>query len=183
MPTLNASFRRRFAAGALALCLLLALAPSGAFAGGGRAGTSGLTPIVLFPAWHFTRLTVTVNHQRTDPACASSGTFEDLVFEDPGPAFSQVCRDELLTLRYSAKGHKPMRLRFSEQPGVTVSIADYGRTESAPFYEDMYQALEGAGYTRNVNIRVAGYDARLTPDMAGFLRRSVHLIQETYRQN
>ena len=69
-----------------------------------------------------------------------------------------------------------MRLRFSEQPGVTVSIADFGKTESAPAYEPMYQALEGAGYTRNVNIRVAGYDARLTPDMDGFLRRSVHLI-------
>src|SRR4029077_7661058 len=71
----------------------------------------------------------------------------------------------------------------SEQPGVTVSIADYGRTESAPFYEDMYQELEAAGYTRNVNIRVAGYDARLTPDMAGFLGRSKRLIEETYRQN
>src|SRR5258705_1331545 len=76
-----------------------------------------------------------------------------------------------------------MRLRFSEQPGVTVRIADYGRTESAPAYEDMYRALEAAGYTRNVNIRVAGYDARLTPDMAGFLGRSKRLIEETYRQN
>ena len=37
--------------------------------------------------------------------------------------------------------------------------------------------------SRNVSIRVAGYDARLTPDMAGFLRRSKHLIEETYRQN
>jgi lecithin-cholesterol acyltransferase len=66
---------------------------------------------------------------------------------------------------------------------VTVSIADYGRTESAPFYEDMYKALEAAGYTRNVNIRVAGYDARLTPDMAGFLERSKQLIESTYREN
>ena len=87
-----------------------------------------------------------------------------------GRPFSQVCRDELLTLRYDAKAAQADRLRFSEQPGVTVSIADYGRTESAPFYEPMYEALEARRlHARNVNIRVAGYDARLTPDMAGFL--------------
>ena len=172
---------RRLAALIAVLVLVAAMAPGSALAK--KPASPGLTPIVLFPAWHFTRLEVTVKNQRTDAACPSSGTFEDLVFLDPGPTFSQVCRDELLTLRYDAKTHKPMRLRFSEQPGVTVSIADYGRTESAPFYEDMYKALEAAGYTRNVNIRVAGYDARLTPDMAGFLRRSKQLIEETYRQN
>ena len=32
----------------------------------------------------------------------------------------------------------------------------------------MYETLEAAGYTRDKNIRVAGYDARLTPDMADF---------------
>jgi lysophospholipase-3 len=191
MPTLETTIRRRLTVGIVIGCILLALVPASAV---GRAGpspaaqahgaTADLTPIVLFPAWHFTRLTFTVKHQRTDPGCPDSGTFEDLVFEDPGPAFSQVCRDELMTLRYDAsKSHQPIRLRFSEQPGVTVSIPDYGMTESAPFYEDMFHALEAAGYTRNVNIRVAGYDARLTPDMAGFLRRSVHLIEETYRQN
>ncbi|MBK5334053.1 MAG: hypothetical protein JJD93_18900, partial [Ilumatobacteraceae bacterium] len=143
----------------------------------------GLTPIVLFPAWHFTRLEVTVHNQHVDPNCPSTGTFEDLAFFDPGPTFSQVCRDELLTLRYDADSHKPMPRRFSEQRGVKVTIADYGLTSSAPAYEPMYQALEAAGYTRDSNIRVAGYDARLTPDMGGFLQRSKHLIEETYRQN
>ena len=66
---------------------------------------------------------------------------------------------------------------------MTVKIADYGRTESAPAYEPMYQALEAAGYRRDRDIRVAGYDARLTPDMAGFLERSKHLIEATYRDN
>ena len=51
----------------------------------------------------------------------------------------------------------------------SVRILDYGKTESAPFYEPMYEALEAAGYTRDQNVRVAGYDARLTPDMDGFL--------------
>jgi lysophospholipase-3 len=145
--------------------------------------TTGPTPIVLFPAWHFTRLQVTVHNQHTAAACPRSGQFEDLVFLDPGPPFSQVCRDELLTLRFDANPHKPMRLRFSEQPGVTVRIADYGRTASAPAYEPMYEALEAAGYTRDRDIRVAGYDARLTPDMSHFLRRSMHLIEATYRDN
>ncbi|MEO5939556.1 MAG: hypothetical protein ABIZ72_01530, partial [Candidatus Limnocylindrales bacterium] len=130
MPTLDATIRRRLMVGALVASLILILAPASALGRGAiaetasRAGSADVTPIVLFPAWHFTRLTVTVKNQRTDPACSSSGTFEDLAFEDPGPAFSQVCRDELLTLRYSGRAHQPIRLRFSEQPGVTVSVAD-----------------------------------------------------------
>lgn len=76
-----------------------------------------------------------------------------------------------------------MAQRFSNQPGVTVAIKDFGRTESAPFYEDLYATLEGAGYVRNQNIRVAGYDSRLTPDQGGFLPRSITLIEETYRAN
>jgi lecithin-cholesterol acyltransferase len=165
---------------ALLLLIPATLTPTEAAA---KPAGPGVTPVVLFPAWHFTRLTVTVKHQTTDPNCPRSGTFEDLVFEDPGPAFSQVCRDELMTLRYDRHSPKPMRLRFHEQRGVTVSIPDYGTTASAPFYEPMYEALEAAGYTRDKDIRVAGYDARLTPDMGGFLQRSKHLIEQTYREN
>jgi lecithin-cholesterol acyltransferase len=173
--------RARIAAAIVALVLIGSATTGTALAK--KPATDGLTPIVLFPAWHFTRLQVTVNHQRTDSACPRSGTFEDLVFFDPGPPFSQVCRDELLTLRYDPNPRKPMRLRFSEQPGVAVRIADYGKTASAPAYEPMYEALEAAGYKRDKDIRVAGYDARLTPDMAGFLQRSKHLIEATYRAN
>ena len=162
------------------LCLLLAF-PVAVQAKQG--GGSGLTPIVLFPAWHFTRLTVTVKNQTVDPNCPRNGTFEDLVFGDPGPTFSQLCRDELLTLRYDSRSNKPIPVRFRNQRGVKVTIADYGKTASAPFYEPMYQALEAAGYTRDRNIRVAGYDSRLTPDQAGFLQRSKRLIERTYRQN
>jgi lysophospholipase-3 len=165
---------------ALLLLIFAALMPGTAVA---KPAGPGVTPIVLFPAWHFTRLTFTVKHQTTDPNCRGSGTFEDLVFKDPGPAFSQVCRDELMTLRYDRRSHKPMRLRFDEQRGVTVSIPDYGKTASAPFYEPMYKALEAVGYTRDQDIRVAGYDARLTPDMGGFLPRTKRLIEQTYREN
>ena len=94
-----------------------------------------------------------------------------------------MCRDKLLTLHYDPNPALPMPLRFSNQRGVTVQIIDYGTTQSAPFYESMYEALEAAGYVRNANVRVAGYDARLTPDMGGFLARTKKLIEETYRDN
>jgi lysophospholipase-3 len=143
-----------------------------------------LTPVVLFPAFHFTKLEVIVRDQTTAPGCPRSGTFQDW-FSNPHPsqAFSQVCRDELMTLRYNPDPSLPMPQRFSEQPGVTVKIIDYGQTSSAPFYGPLYHALEKAGYTADKNIRVAGYDARLTPDMGGFLPRTVALIEATYRAN
>jgi len=34
-----------------------------------------------------------------------------------------------------------------------------------------------------VNLRVAGYDFRLNPDMGGFMDRTTDLIEETYREN
>jgi lysophospholipase-3 len=155
--------------------------PSGTVA---RATKPRLTPVILFPAFHLTRLRVTARNQTVDLACPRSGSFED-VFQnpDPGGRFSQVCRDKLMTLRYNANPMLPMPRRFSDQPGVTVSVIDYGKTDSAPYYQPMYRALERAGSTANVNIRVAGYDARLTPDQGGFLHRAISLIEQTYRGN
>ncbi len=129
--------------GALLVLALIMPAPADA------AAPSGLTPIVLFPAFHLTRLRVAVHNQ----------------------------------LRYDFGSRKPMAERFHEQPGVTASVADYGSTASAPLYEPMYRALEAAGYTRNRNVRVAGYDARLTPDQGGFLGRTIRLIEQTSREN
>jgi lysophospholipase-3 len=169
---------------ALAAALVLVLGVSSAAAAAPTRGSGELTPIVLFPAFHFTKLEVTVRNQTTDPSCPRSGTFEDWFLNDqPSTTFSQVCRDELLTLRYDDNPAKPMPERFSNQRGVSVEIIDYGKTESAPFYEPMYEALEAAGYTRDANIRVAGYDARLTPDQTGFLQRTKKLIEDTYRDN
>jgi lecithin-cholesterol acyltransferase len=153
---------------------------------GTAAGTAhpGLTPVVLFPAFHFTKLQVTVRDQTAFPGCPRSGSFQDWFLNpDQGTTFSQICRDELLTLRYDRRSHAPMRLRFSNQRGVSVRIVDYGSPASAPFYGPLYNALEAAGYVAGRNLRVAGYDARLTPDMGGFLRRTKHLIERTSRQN
>jgi lysophospholipase-3 len=142
----------------------------------------GLTPIVLFPAYHFTRLLVTVHDQRIDLACPRSGSFEDFFPNpSPSPTFSQVCRDELMTLSY--RPHGAWETRFGDGKGVNVGIEDYGKVASAPFYQPMFDALRAAGYTLDKNVRVAGYDARLTPDLGGFLERTQRLIEDTYRDN
>ena len=146
------------------------------------AGT--LTPVVVFPAFHFTILEVKVKHQSVFPECPTSGQFEDWFLNpNPSPEFSQVCRDKLLTLVVDPNSSTPMSERFSNQPGVKVRVKHYGNTESAPFYEPLYAFLEEHGYVRNVNIRVAGYDARLTPDIDDFVRQTRALIEETYYQN
>jgi lysophospholipase-3 len=141
-----------------------------------------LTPIVLFPAYHFTRLLVTVHNQRIDSACPSSGSFEDF-FPNPAPSttFSQICRDELMTLSY--RPHGAWETRFDDPKGVDVQIENYGQVASAPFYQPMFDALQAAGYTLDGNVRVAGYDARLTPDLGGFLVRTKRLVEDTYRDN
>jgi lecithin-cholesterol acyltransferase len=146
------------------------------------ANRAALTPIVLFPAYHFTRLLVTVHNQRVDAACPSSGSFEDF-FPNPAPSttFSQVCRDELMTLTY--RPHGAWATRFGDPKGVDVEIEDYGQVASAPFYQPMFDALQAAGYTLDGSVRVAGYDARLTPDLGGFLERTKRLVEDTYRDN
>jgi hypothetical protein len=60
-----------------------------------------------------------------------------------------------------------------------VRIADFGAVTSAPFYQPMFDALQAAGYTLDRNVRVAGYDARLTPDLGGFLERTKRLDEDT----
>jgi lecithin-cholesterol acyltransferase len=171
---------RTFGMVAVAVTLAGLVLSAGAIAS--RNDDGAQTPIVLFPAYHFARVLVTVHDQRVDPACPRSGSFEDF-FPNPGPSttFSQVCRDELLTLSYRSRG--AWQTRFSEPRGVDVEIEDYGKVASAPFYQPMFDALQAAGYTLDKNVRVAGYDARLTPDLGGFLERTKRLIEDTYRDN
>src|ERR1035437_5566540 len=97
--------------------------------------------------------------------------------------FIHVCQDKLMTLVYNRWPSLPMSQRFSDQPGVTVTIEDYGKTESAPNYELLYAGLEKAGWDRKTNIRVAGNDPRLSPDIGNFLPRTIALIEETYQSN
>jgi lecithin-cholesterol acyltransferase len=163
----------------LIIAMLMAAMPS-------HAADDALTPVVLFPGWASTVLEVEVDGQTAFPECPSSGMFEWVGgnFSDY-PGFGQVCVDQYLTLVIDPKRNKPMEKRISNQDGVSVSIKDYGSTESVLdwFYEPMFTFLEGAGYERNVNIRVAGYDSRLSPNLDGFLERTINLIKETYHDN
>ncbi|GAA1948089.1 lipase/acyltransferase domain-containing protein [Amycolatopsis minnesotensis] len=164
--------------------VLAALAAVLVFSGTAVAAPPGRTPVVLFPAFHLTKLAVTVDGQTSAPGCPASGSFEDWYQNDrPSTTFSQVCQDRLRTLRYDANPAVPMAARFSEQPGVHVRIRDYGRTTSAPYYEALYRKLEANGYRRDHDIRVAGYDSRLTPDQDDFLRRTRRLVEDTYLAN
>ena len=86
-----------------------------------------------------------------------------------------------MTLSY--RPHGAWETRFGDGKGVNVGIEDYGKVASAPFYQPMFDALRAAGYTLDRNVRVAGYDARLTPDLGGFLERTQRLIEDTYRDN
>jgi lecithin-cholesterol acyltransferase len=158
-------------------------APATAKASLERPSAGARTPVVMFPAYFFTTLKVTVHHQTVAPECPSSGSFRVFFLNDEPSAFSLVCQQKLLTMRYQANPGKPMPQRFSDQRGVDVRIENYGKTESAPFYEPMYEALEEAGYVRDRDIRVAGYDSRLTPDMRNFRNRAKRLIEDTYRDN
>src|SRR2546428_3112841 len=86
---------------------VFSILPAGVTASGPRG--SGGTPIVLFPAFHFTRLLVTVDNQTAAPDCLRSGTFTDWFLNDrPSPTFSQICRDKLLTVRFNPNRRIPM---------------------------------------------------------------------------
>ena len=102
----------------------------------GPALADPLTPVVVFPGFHNSKLEVKVQNQSVAPECPTSGTFEDWFRNDsPSTEFSQVCQDKLLTLVVDPDDSKPMPERFSNQPGVTVELKNFGQTQSAPFHE------------------------------------------------
>jgi lecithin-cholesterol acyltransferase len=110
----------------------------------GKSRERARTPVVMFPAYFFTTLRVNVHHQTVAPECPRSGSFRVFFLNDEPTSFSTVCQMKLLTLRYDAKRGKPISRRFSDQHGVDVRIENYGNTESAPFYEPMYEAPRGS---------------------------------------
>ncbi|MEV4869269.1 lipase/acyltransferase domain-containing protein [Streptomyces syringium] len=172
-------FGKSWLRGVAAALIVLVSAP-----GTADASPPDRAPVVLFPAFHATKLKVSVDQQTGVPECPRSGSFEDWYGNDrPSTVFSQVCQDRLLTLRYDAHPSKPMSARFSNPAGVDVRVIDYGKTGSAPLYEPLYRRLEAEGYRRDTDIRVAGYDSRLTPDIGGFLERTRRLVEATYRDN
>ena len=77
MKRFHRSTRLRRSILAVTLVAATVIAPTPHAASAHHNSSDGLTPIVLFPAWHFTRLEVTVHNQHVDPNCPGSGTFED----------------------------------------------------------------------------------------------------------
>src|SRR6478735_10475272 len=110
----------RLLGAASAALAVVALVPAAAAASGSDRAHAHRTPVVLFPAFHFTKLLVTVHDQVAAPGCPRSGTFQDWFLNDhPSARFSQVCEDKLLTLRYDGGEDTPWARRFSNPHGVT----------------------------------------------------------------
>ena len=85
----------------IAAAAVLALGFSAAAAAAPR------TPVVFFPGYGTTVLRVTVHDQTTVKGCPASGSYEDGIPADVGTTFSQVCRDRLITPRWSHNSNLP----------------------------------------------------------------------------
>src|SRR4051794_12658152 len=142
---------------------------------------AALAPIVFFPGDGGTVMKVTVTGQKTVAGCAASGSFGVGIGETEPSTYDDTCRDELLTPRYDPDPALPFAKRITRPPGVRVTLPNYGRPASMPGYALLFNALEKAGYVPGKNLRAAGYDFFLTPDMGGFMGRTVRLIERTYR--
>ncbi len=147
------------------------------------ASAASRTPVVFFPGYGTTILQITAKGQHSVGGCAASGTYQDGIPADPGTTYDQVCRDRLETPRYEGPKRLGPSRRFTFPQGVKVTIPHYGDVASAPIYDNLYSELEAAGYTADVDLRVAGYNWRLSPDLGGFLPRTKRLIVQTYRRN
>ena len=144
---------------------------------------AALAPIVFFPGYGATLMKVTVAGQTAVAGCAASGSFGEGIGNPEPDSYDQVCRDKLLTPRYRADPRLPFARRITRIPGVRVTFPGYGDPSSAPGYTPLFEALEKAGYTAGKDLRVAGQDWLLTPDLGGFMKRTVALIERTYRRN
>jgi lecithin-cholesterol acyltransferase len=142
---------------------------------------NSIAPVVLFPAFHFTKLLVSVD---ATSVATAYGSFENcFAHDDDSPSFPRTLRNKLLTLEYNPTNSIPMSQRFCNARGVHTSISGFPTACSAPFYEPLYTFLEQRGYTRDENILVAGYDSRLTPDMDNFVSRTKLLVEQAYSNN
>ena len=136
-----------------------------------------------FPRVYLDQAPGNSENQTLAPDCPASGTFEAWVLSDQSNGFSPACRDQLMTLVYShfCRWRRDFQssLVWPSPSRTTVKL----RAVHAPSTRICTPALEANGYTRNLNIRVAGYDWRLAPDMGGFLQRTIGLIEQTYADN
>ena len=78
---------------------------------------SGHPPVVLVPAYHLTKLRVTVHDQTAAPGCPRSGGFEYWFQNDhPSTTFPQICQDQLLTMRFDPNPHEQVSRAAVKRP-------------------------------------------------------------------
>ncbi|WP_375499216.1 hypothetical protein [uncultured Jatrophihabitans sp.] len=69
---------------------------------------------------------MTVHDQRIAPNCPRNGSFQDW-FQNPArSSFSQVCKDELMTLRCRTNPELAWSKRFVDHAGVKIRVLHDG---------------------------------------------------------
>eukprot|EP00850_Spirogloea_muscicola_P004538 SM000019S05082 [mRNA] locus=s19:866666:868559:- [translate_table: standard] len=130
---------------------------------------------------------VVMRNQGFSEACPSDAEFEFHAGHTPHFAISEACMIEALAVAYN--GSEPeLGRRFRSQPGVTVSLADFGDPTCAPIYFPLYLRLMAAGYSAGRSMFVACYDWRTVPGVDvtpghTFLSAARRLVERAYRAN
>eukprot|EP00850_Spirogloea_muscicola_P018906 SM000178S03471 [mRNA] locus=s178:219574:221565:- [translate_table: standard] len=93
---------------------------------------------------------VVMQNQGFSEACPSDAEYEFHAGHTPHFAISEACMIEALALAYNSSEPEVGR-RFRSQPGVTVSLADFGDPTCAPIYFPLYLRLMAAGYSAGDN--------------------------------
>jgi len=156
-----------------------------------RCGSSsaGDLPVVIFvPGYSGSQLYVTVELEENVPTeCLGA----NIPVGEPFLAMINVsldlrypqCLYKLLTVRYDTETKT-----FSNQPGVTVSVRDFGGFSGiSPVYHSFSSQLEKWGYVLGVNAFGAPYDYRymFAPSLAssGFVNQLKLLVENAYEKN
>eukprot|EP00850_Spirogloea_muscicola_P015513 SM000119S25656 [mRNA] locus=s119:212478:214433:- [translate_table: standard] len=118
-------------------------------------------------SWRLTArcMQVVMQNQGFSEACPSDAEFEFHAGHTPHFAISEACMIEALALAYNSSEPEVGR-RFRSQPGVTVSLADFGDPTCAPIYFPLY-----------LRLMAAGYSAGDIPTSAGALLLPLHQLQ------
>lgn len=141
-------------------------------------------PVVFFPGYGLSVMQVTVEGQTAFPSCPGSGNYS-LHYQSPSTqnGFDLTCMTQLLTLSYNN-----ITRSFSNVPGVTPMLQDFGSAACAPFYEPFFTALRDDGWTDNVDLFGACYDWRMAPNVdaiagSNFVANVTSLVTNAYLNN
>eukprot|EP00271_Cylindrocystis_brebissonii_P003688 TRINITY_DN14934_c0_g1_i1.p1 TRINITY_DN14934_c0_g1~~TRINITY_DN14934_c0_g1_i1.p1 ORF type:complete len:495 (-),score=96.15 TRINITY_DN14934_c0_g1_i1:778-2262(-) len=144
-------------------------------------------PIVFFPAYSTSRLTVRVTDQNFSDLCPKSATFEFYSGHTEPWKYSDDCALEASRLLYD-ESEAVLEKRFSPLPGVHFSLPTFGSITCAPLYLPLHLRLFAAGYVPGTSLAVACYDFRMAPNVDvtpghTFLSASKSLIESLYEKN